>query len=273
MVARDQVHNEGEAVRAAARELDYDRYLTALLAPDRARDGLMALAAFHGEIARIPLTVREPGVGDIRLQWWRDALATAPGRATGKPVADAILKTMRAHRLPADMLMRIIDAYERGLEAGTLTNATAIDAYASATQGAAFSLAAQILGNIGSEASPLLRAAGQAYGRVQLLRALPALIGLGRNPFGDGDVDTILPPLLQQARSEFAQARQLATAAPATMLYAILPVALLEPYLAALEKLGPHVADERADISALTRAWRTLEGKRARAGLVPRVGG
>ena len=42
-------------MRAAARELDYDRYLTALLAPNRARDGLMALAAFHGEIARIPL--------------------------------------------------------------------------------------------------------------------------------------------------------------------------------------------------------------------------
>ena len=61
----------------AARELDYDRYLAALLAPRAARDGLMALAAFHGEIARIPRTVREPGVGDIRLQWWRDALRDA----------------------------------------------------------------------------------------------------------------------------------------------------------------------------------------------------
>jgi phytoene synthase len=197
-------------------------------------------------------------VGDIRLQWWRDALATSPDTATGNPVADAMLETMRARRLPVDMLMGMIDAYEDTLEAGTLASATAIDAYASATQGAAFSLAAQILGNAGSAASPLLRAAGQAYGRVQLLRALPLLLGMGRNPFGDGDVDTIVPSLLRQARSEFAQARQLATAAPATMLYAILPVALLEPYLAALEKLGSHVAVERADISALTRAWRLL---------------
>jgi phytoene synthase len=258
MVTQDK-RRGGETVRAAARELDYDRYLTALLAPNRARDGLMALAAFHGEIARIPLTMREPGVGDIRLQWWRDALATPPGAVTGNPVADTMLETMRAHRLPADMLMGIIDAYEGGLEAGTLTNTAAIDAYASATQGAAFSLAAQILGNAGLGASPLLRSTGQAYGRVQLLRALPALIGLGRNPFGDGDVDAIVPALLQQARSALAQARQLATAAPATMLYAILPVALLEPYLAALEKLGPHVTDERADISALTRTWRLLK--------------
>ena len=260
MVTQDEERKAaGEAVRAAARELDYDRYLTALLAPNRARDGLMVLAAFHGEIARIPLTVREPGVADILLQWWRDALATPPRTATGNPVADAMLETMRAHRLPADMLMGIIDGYERGLEAGTFTNATAIDAYAAATQGAAFSLAAQILGNVGSGASPLLRAAGQAYGRVQLLRALPLLLGLGRNPFGDGDVDTIVPSLLQQARSELARARQLATVAPATMLYAILPVALLEPYLAALERLGVHVAVERADISALTRAWRLLK--------------
>ncbi len=169
-----------------------------------------------------------------------------------------MLETMRAHRLPADMLMGMIDAYEGELEAGTLTDAGGVDAYASATQGAAFSLAAQILGNAGSEASPLLRAASLAYGRVQLLRSLPLLIGMGRNPFGDDDVDTIVPSLLQQARSEFVQARQLATAASATMLYAILPVALLEPYLAALEKLGSHVAVERADISALTRAWRLL---------------
>ena len=81
--------SEREAVRAAARELDYDRYLAALLAPRRARDDLMALAAFHGEIARIPLTVREPAIGDIRLQWWRDALRTPAGTATGNPVADA----------------------------------------------------------------------------------------------------------------------------------------------------------------------------------------
>ena len=204
--------------------------------------------------------MREPGVADIRLQWWRDALATPPGTSTGNPVADAMLETMRAHRLAE----RNAHGDHRRLRARAGCrqpddDATAIDAYAAATQGAAFSLAAQILGNAGAGASPLLRAAGQAYGRVQLLRALPALIGLGRNPFGDGDVDAIVPSLLQQARSELAQARQLATAAPATMLYAILPVALLEPYLAALEELGPHVADERADISALTRAWQLLK--------------
>ena len=120
MVTQETEQGGGAAsVRAAARQLDRDRYLAALLAPRRARDGLMALAAFHGEIARIPLTVRESAIGDIRLQWWRDALLTPAGTATGNPIADAMRATMREHALPSEMLIKIIDAYADMLEAGT----------------------------------------------------------------------------------------------------------------------------------------------------------
>ena len=246
-------------MRAAARELDYDRYLAALLAPAHARDGLMALAAFHGEIARIPLTVREPGVGDIRLQWWRDALATPAGTATGNPVADAIREVVRAQALPVDTLVGMIDAYGMLLEAGALTTGAAVDAHAEATEGAMYRLAAKIAGRADPATQPLLHAAGQAEGRVRILRALPALVAKGRNPFGAADVAALAPPLLRQAKAELARARQLATGAPATILPVILPLALLEPYLAALEDLGSHVADRRADISALTRVWRLLK--------------
>ena len=150
-----------EAARAAARELDYDRYLAALLAPAHARDGLMALAAFHGEIARIPLTVREPGVGDIRLQWWRDALATPAGIATGNPVADAMRDVVRTHALPIDTLVGMIDAYGLELETGALTTGAAVDAHAAATQGATLLLAAQIAGCADPSTHPLLHAAGR----------------------------------------------------------------------------------------------------------------
>jgi phytoene synthase len=167
--------------------------------------------------------------------------------------------TARAHGLSTDILIAIIDAYEHELEAGALATASGMDAHAAATQGATMQLAAQILGNRPTMADPLLHAAGQAWGRVQLLRALPALVSRGRNPFGDADIAALLPPLLRQAESELAKARQLATAAPATMRAAILPLALVEPYLAALQELGPHVAVERADIPALTRAWRLLK--------------
>ncbi len=259
MITYDQPGTEG--VRAAARELDYDRYLAALLAPAHTREGFMALAAFHGEIARIPLTVREPAIGDIRLQWWRDALATPADIATGNPVADAIRHVVRAQALPVDKFVGMIDAYGKLLEAGALTTGAAVDAHAEATEGAMYLLAAKIAGRADPAAQPLLHSAGQADGRVRILRALPALVAKGRNPFGDAEVAALVPPLLRQAEAELARARQLATGAPATILPVILPLALLEPYLAALEDLGSHVADRRADISALTRVWRLLKAR------------
>jgi phytoene synthase len=204
--------------------------------------------------------VREPAIGDIRLQWWRDALLTPAGTATGNPVADAVRATMRAHALPDEMLIEIVDAYTHMLEAGTMATAAAIDAHAEAAQGNAFRAAAQILGSATTAPVPdLLAAAAQSYGRLQLLRALPLLVSKGRNPFGDADAAAFAQPLLQQAKAELTKARQLATAAPATILPAILPLALVEPYLAALEGIGSHVADQRADISPITRVWRLLK--------------
>ena len=68
----------GDAVAASARSGEPDRYLAALLAPPDARPHLLALAAFSSELARVPsLVTREPAMGEIRLQWWRDALAAS----------------------------------------------------------------------------------------------------------------------------------------------------------------------------------------------------
>jgi phytoene synthase len=51
------------------------------------------------------------------------------------------------------------------------------------------------------------------------------------------------------------EARRRARAAPRAALPAILPLALVEPYLAALERLGPNLVRQTADISPLTRVW------------------
>jgi len=260
--------NSAAIVRAEARDLDYDRYLAALLSPADARDDLLALAAFHGEIARIAFTVREPGIGEIRLQWWRDALeAFAPVFDTGAPLADAVRAMTRRAGLPVGDLIAIIDAYNGLLYPGALADAGAISTFVDAAQGAAFRLAALRLGQAtssGSSASTaageaLITAAGQAYGRVQLLRALPVLCALGRNPFGDGAVAGWQPtvqPVMAEAREWLAKARSARRAAPAYVLPAVLPVALVEPYLAALERLGAEVASEEAAISPLSRVWR-----------------
>ena len=57
---------------ASVRAADPDRYFATLFAPAPKRPFLFALYAFHAEVARIAESVREPMLGAIRLEWWRE---------------------------------------------------------------------------------------------------------------------------------------------------------------------------------------------------------
>ena len=253
-------------VRTAARSSEPDRYLSALLAPQAACADLIALAAFVGDIARIPLMVSDPMMGEIRLQWWRDALVTLRnGAATGNPIADTVGTVIRAHALPEELFLNIIEGRSCDLNARAPMSETAIDTYFKDTEGAAFELAAYILGINGQPGvSELMSAAGQAYGRVRLLRFLPLTLAKGRVP---GPLEGVLAgpdddwvagtaPMRHAIIRWLWQARCTACTAPRAALPAILPLALVEPYLAALEGGGPNIVRQTADISPLTRIWR-----------------
>ena len=56
------------------RRYDRDRFLTALFAPADRREDLFALYAFNLEVAKTREVASEAMLGQIRLQWWRDAL-------------------------------------------------------------------------------------------------------------------------------------------------------------------------------------------------------
>jgi phytoene synthase len=251
------------AVREAARASDLDRYLAALLAPRRVRGDLIVLTAFLGEAARVGEVVSEPMMGEVRLQWWRDALASRV--KTGHPVADALMDTIARHDLPEALFHTILDARARDLDPHVPKTEPDLEKGLRDTEGAALQLAARILAaDEDTGADDVLAAAAQAWGRVRLLRALPASLAKGRNPLpGEAppapaavDWQEAARPVLAAARSWLKEARLRATVAPAAVLPAILPLALVEPYLAALERLGPNIARERADISPLTRVWR-----------------
>ena len=97
----------------AARSFDRDRYLAALLAPNEARADLVVLAAYLGEIKRVPLLAREAAIGEIRLQWWRDALSSEG--ASGHPVADAMREVARRRLIDPGLLILPIEGYGREL--------------------------------------------------------------------------------------------------------------------------------------------------------------
>ena len=76
---------------AEAREQAYDEWIASLYAPEPARAGLQALAAFAASTQHAALSARDRMAGAVRVAWWREALAGArPDELSANPVASAL---------------------------------------------------------------------------------------------------------------------------------------------------------------------------------------
>jgi phytoene synthase len=264
------------AIADAAREGEPDRYLAALLAPRPQRDALLALAAFSAEVRRIALLVHEPAMGDIRRQWWRDALAMPAPLRIGHPVADALRAAAQAHALPGELLAGVIDAHACYPGNATPLSEAEVEAHLWGAEGALHALAAQVLAAPpGAETLEGCRAAGEAYGRVRLLNDLPLLLasariapagtvlaGAGstmeelRSQAGAAMIEALLGEQAVRIRDSLAPARRFALGLPRPARVAFLPLALVEPYLRALERSGGRFLREGAGVGPLARVSR-----------------
>ncbi|MCB1520890.1 MAG: squalene/phytoene synthase family protein [Hyphomicrobiaceae bacterium] len=298
-----------EEVIEIARTHAHDHYLSALLAPAAARADLLVLAAFEGELARIPASVTEPMMGEIRLQWWRDQIEDmAPGRVSGHPVADALVDVVSRHGLSRDQIQASIDARSAELGIDDIANLADLQRFCDAADGAAFARRAHVL-SAGSETAAverepvtpreLISAAGRASGAVRLARAvacrrrLKPMISVSvwtggpavatarisdyivprQDPLdGDAtaardDVKSGQPPtdggagpapLLRFAADWLAVARTASRRSERTDRLAVLPVALVGPYLRALQgsrQMPQGEADLISPLGRIVRLW------------------
>jgi phytoene synthase len=153
------------------RRADPDRYFAALFAPADKRPLLLALYAFNVEIARVADTVREPMMGEIRLEWWRETLAGArQGMPRNHDVARALTQLFASVDLPAVPFEAMIAARSFDSSADTFADRAAVEAYCDATSGNVMRLAAHILGG---EDEVAAREAGIAYALAGILRSIP----------------------------------------------------------------------------------------------------
>jgi phytoene synthase len=155
------------------RRHDHDRYLTVLFAPAHARERLFALYALNVEIAKTRETVNEPMLGQIRLQWWRDALdelyAGAPRR---HPVLQGLETPVRAGILPRASFDILIEAREADLDDAPPADLEALEAYARATSGELTALAVRLTGNADAPVLDSARCVGTAWSLIGLMRAV-----------------------------------------------------------------------------------------------------
>ncbi|WP_404403920.1 phytoene/squalene synthase family protein [Pelagibacterium halotolerans] len=142
-------HRHSESFRHATdalREADPDRYAATLIIPPAYRANVQALYAFAAEVAGIRERVSEPTPGEIRLQWWVDALeGKGHGEVTQNPVADALFVTLKEYELPAGPLVRLLAARRFDLYDDPMTDMGQFEGYAGETTSILYQYAAMIL--------------------------------------------------------------------------------------------------------------------------------
>ncbi|HML29883.1 MAG TPA: squalene/phytoene synthase family protein [Hyphomicrobium sp.] len=256
-----------EMVRTSARTHAPDRFYAALFAPAAARNDLIALAAFTGEIERISRQVSEAMLGEIRVAWWRDAfLSRGESGRSGNPVLDAFAEVIRRRGLSLGRIEDYLTAHADALYAERPANDDELAARLRAIDGTPFLLAGSILGiDLDEE---FVDAAGRAYGFARLGTELPYTLMHGReplplarspNPYDQAETTDWRPQmdwLVAEGRQALQDVRRHLTGKSRLFTTAVLPLALVEPYFRALQDHRHEPARDIVDVAPLARLWR-----------------
>lgn len=151
----------------ALRTGDRDRYLSTLVLKGQYRNAVTALYAFNADVASVRERVSDPAPGEMRLQWWSDALeGEGHGAVRQNPIADALLDTIATYNIPTGTLLRLIGARRFDLYDDPMPDLESFEGYAGETVSTLYQLAAMIL-NDGEQIE-----AGDAAGHLGVAHAL-----------------------------------------------------------------------------------------------------
>lgn len=261
---------------ADLRRHDRDRFLTTLFAPAARREALVALYGFNLEVARIREMVREPMLGQIRLQWWREGIEGAyQGEVRHRHDSlDRLVPAIAGFGLTRSYFDRLIDARERDLAPEAPEDAEALISYCRDTAATLVWLALEML----EAASPAALKAGEhvgiAFAVAGLLRAIPfharagrmlvpasLAAGAGLDPQSvlamrcSAPLRSCVAELAALAAAHLAEARLLRREVPRAALPALLPARLAERHLARLRRAGHDPFDPGLPAPDGVRAW------------------
>ena len=263
-------------LRNHVRNTNPDFYMSALLTPAKVRADLVTLAAFFGDLERIPVAVSDPMIAEIRLQWWRDWLEGSRDKSkTGNPIADQLAQVIAKRNLETALFQNALEGLCRELQPAPFEREQQFLEHLLQTQCAKFQLAAHIIDrDLSSPNKDSLIHAAHAYGIAHSLRRLRACAQHGRwmlplewskNP---AQREPPLEKHAQDARKNacieaiaragdaYKKTQALSANLPQEVFCTILPVALVEPYLQAFESTESDPLMVDVGITPLTRMWR-----------------
>jgi phytoene synthase len=243
---------------------------------------LLSLYAFNIEVARTRELVREAMIGEIRLQWWRDAIAECrAGNPRRHQVVHPLATAIVDCNLPESCFLEVIDARGRDLDDLPPVDEDALRAYIEGSGGALGELAYRCVVSeeaLTPDGLKAGRAAGRAWAWIGLARGLHVhrVMGrhtipatwLARHPDLSQEVAVARPGpasrawtewLVQQAQDEFLKVRQGAKGAGKSGQAALAPARLATLYAARLRRVGydPYQIEVNT-LSPARRAWSLL---------------
>lgn len=140
--------------------------------PSPKRQSVQTLFAFYAHLIWIVYQARDPMLGEIKLQWWRDVFEGKrdQSEAQAHPLAQTVLETLARHALPAHGLADMVDAITDFLYAEPPEDLTALEYACGRIYSVLMRYASLILAD-GQDSGPagLAGPAGVAYGLIKIL--------------------------------------------------------------------------------------------------------
>lgn len=156
--------------REALKKADPDRFRAALMSDAGGRADLLILYAFHYELSKVPDVTSEPMLGQIRYEWWREAIDEIySGKEVRRhEISTPLSEMLRRTEVPRFWVDRLIDGRARDLDPQPFPDANAARDYARQTSGQLIQIAVKVLGGTPDDA---ILSAGEAWGLTGLARS------------------------------------------------------------------------------------------------------
>lgn len=264
------------------KRFDHDRYLAVLLAPETIRGPLAAFFAFDAEMMRIPTTVSEPMLADIRFQWWRETLeAMTPLGDPGHEIAAALADSFFELGLAPDELVPLIELRSRDLADNPFTTLNELVDYHRQIANRLIDVSCRISREVLDETTTSTATTHMlVYGLINQLRRLPhdaasSQLCLPLDLMGKHDIDphvafqgvggigvsNAIAAILDRTDSLMSDAGDLDLRSHAMLVPALLPTVLRSLYIGKFRTAGFDLFHHSSEIPAFRRQLRYLRVK------------
>jgi|GEM_PF-5043793 len=157
-------------------------YLCSLYFDEGKRLAAQNIFSFFLELKKIPSTISEPMLGEIRTTWWHEAIEAGDTKNIGAPLARQIIETIDRFKLNKDMFNQLLEGITQDLYIETYATQKDLDAFFDKTYGSYFSILQHINSSkIGTSNTHI--SAGRALGYATSLYETPIALQRGTHYF------------------------------------------------------------------------------------------